>query len=210
MPPPATPQRRASRPPAPGAVRAALPLAQLPQLATLGTTPPAGAGWLAEIKFDGYRLLAAIDRGQGRLLTPGGLGWADRFPAVRGAIARLGLHTAMLDGELVALDDTGVSSFPRLQAALKAGQDSSLTYYAFDLLPLDGWDLRPCRLDDRKALLLPLLTGREGMVRYSAHHDGQRAELYQNACRMGLEGIVCKRGDRPFKPGRSVDWLKLK
>src|SRR3954452_5092948 len=104
MPPPATPQRRASRPPAPGAVRAALPLAQLPQLATLGTTPPAGAGWLAEIKFDGYRLLAAIDRGQARLLTRSGLDWSDRLPVVRGAIARLGLHTAMLDGELVALD----------------------------------------------------------------------------------------------------------
>src|SRR3954453_6718180 len=117
MPPPATPQRRASRPPAPGAVRAALPLAQLPQLATLGTTPPAGAGWLAEIQFDGYRLLAAIDRGQARLLTRSGLDWSDRLPAVRGAIARLGLHTAMLDGGLGALDAPGVSSFPGLQAA---------------------------------------------------------------------------------------------
>src|SRR4051812_34623809 len=138
MPPPATPQLRASRPPAPGAVRAALPVAQLPQLATLGTTPPAGAGWLAEIKFDGYRLLAAIDHGQARLLTRSGLDWSERLPAMRGAIARLGLHTAVLDGELVALDGSGVSSFPRLQAALKAGQDASLTFYAFDLLHLDG------------------------------------------------------------------------
>src|SRR3954467_6808165 len=131
MPPPATPQRRASRPPAPGAVRAALPLAQPPQLATLGTTPPASAGWLAEIKFDGYRLLAAIDRGQAWLLTRSGLDWSDRLPAVRGAIARLGLHTAMLDGELVR---TG--RHWRLQLPPPPGGPESRTGLQPDLLRL--------------------------------------------------------------------------
>ena len=102
-----------------------------------------------------------------------------------------------------------MSSFPALQAALKAGRDGSLVYYAFDLLHLNGWDLRPCALLDRKRVLASAAPW-GGMVRHSDHHEGQAAELYQNACRMGLEGVICKRGDRPYRSGRSGDWLKLK
>ena len=195
--------------PARGAISAALPVAQQPEVAALAIKAPPGAEWISEVKFDGYRLLAAIDQGQVRLLTRSGLDWSDRLPAMRAAIAALGLHTAMLDGELVALRADGVSSFPALQAALKAGRDAVLTYYGFDLLHLDGWDLRPCALLDRKRVLASAARW-SGMVRYSDHHEGQAAELYQNACRMGLEGIVCKRGGRPYRPGQSGDWLKLK
>ena len=136
-----------------GPVRGPLPDAQKPQLASLTTDAPSGPEWISEVKFDGYRLLAAIDGGKVRLLTRSGLDWSDRLPAVRAGIAELGLDTAMLDGELVALRADGVSSFPALQAALKAGRDGSLTYYAFDLLYLDRLDLRPCPLLERKRLL---------------------------------------------------------
>ena len=87
-----------------------------------------------------------------------------------------------------------------LQAALKTGRDASLVYYAFDLLHWEGWDLRPCTLLDRK-LVLEFAAQWTGAVRFSSHHEGQAAELHQNACRLGLEGIVCKRGDRPYRPG---------
>jgi bifunctional non-homologous end joining protein LigD len=102
----------------------------------------------------------------------------------------------MLDGELVALQPDGVSSFPLLQAALKAGRDGDLTFYAFDLLHLNGWDLRPCALLERKRVLAATVRWSD-TVRFSGHHEGQVAELQQSACAIGLEGIICKRADRP-------------
>ena len=196
-------------PPAPGAVRRAVPDALPPQLCATATQAPDGAGWLTEIKFDGYRLIAAMEGGAVRLLTRNGHDWADRLPAVRAAFAALPVQSAVFDGELVALDAAGVSSFPALQAALKAGRDRSLHFYAFDLLHLAGWDLRTCALRDRKNLLAAAIPA-TGLIRYSAHHEGQAAELHRNACGMGLEGVICKRADAPYRAGRSGDWLKLK
>ena len=148
----AAPPRRAARhrasssAPAPGAKNGALPATQAPELASLAEDPPEGGAWLSEIKFDGYRLLVWLDRGRVRLRTRSGQDWTERLPALARAVAGLKLGTALLDGELVALRDDGTSSFPDLQAALSAGRDGRLFFYVFDLLHLDGWDLRPCAL----------------------------------------------------------------
>jgi bifunctional non-homologous end joining protein LigD len=135
----------AARRPAIGAIRGKLPQAQAPQLCSLVGEPPEGDEWVSEIKFDGYRLLAAVEDGKVRLLTRNGHDWAERMPAVSQTIGRIPVQAAMLDGELVALRDDGVSSFPGLQTALKTGHDDKLFFYVFDLLHLDGWDLRADR-----------------------------------------------------------------
>ena len=201
---------RASREPAiPGAVRGKLPDKQAPMLAAVTEAPPEGDGWLTEIKLDGYRILASLDRGKVRLLTRNGNDWTDRLPAVARAVGRLHVEQALLDGELVAVDQDGVSSFPALQAALSGGRDQTLVYYLFDLLHLDGWDLRPCGLRDRKQRLKGIDTWR-GMLRYSDHHEGDTDRMRQAACKMKLEGIICKKADAAYRSGRSHDWLKLK
>jgi bifunctional non-homologous end joining protein LigD len=115
----------------------------------------------------------------------------------------------MFDGELVALRPEGVSSFPELQAALSAGADHRLHFYAFDLLHLNGWDMRPCALVDRKRVLAGL-DGWGGMIRYSEHVEGSAGGLYQRACAMDLEGIVCKSVSAPYRSGRSSSWVKVK
>ena len=130
--------------------------------------PPEGEGWVSEIKFDGYRLLCWLDHGKVRVVTRNGLDWTDRLPAVARAVGELRVDTALVDGELVALDKDGASSFPALQAALSAGKDGTLHLYLFDLLHLDGWDLRRCTLLDRKRVLLDL-SDWHGMLRYSDH-----------------------------------------
>ncbi|HEY6432378.1 MAG TPA: DNA ligase D [Acetobacteraceae bacterium] len=208
---PPAPRRADSgtEPPAPKAVRRSLPKTQAPQLCAVADEPPGDEGWLSEIKFDGYRLLIFVHHGKPRILTRNGHDWTDRFPAVAGEASKLPVDAALLDGELVALRDDGLSSFPDLQAALSAGQDDRLNFYVFDLLHLNGWDLRPCRLLDRKQVLRELTDWR-GMFRYSDHHLGQSAEMRREACRMGLEGIICKQVDASYTPGRGHGWLKVK
>ena len=192
-----------------GAVRAALPDRQAPQLAAITEAPPEDDGWLTEIKLDGYRILASLDAGTVRLVTRNGNDWTDRLPAVAKAVGQLHVDAAMLDGELVAVDQDGHSSFPALQAALSAGRDQTLVYYLFDLLHLDGWDLRPCTLRDRKQRLKGIDTW-HGMLRYSDHHEGDPDRMREAACKMQLEGVICKRADAPYRAGRHRDWLKLK
>ena len=212
IPPPAPPSQaigRRAKSPAPGAVRGSLPVRQEPEFASSADAPPEAQGWLSEIKFDGYRLLARIDHGEIALLTRTGLDWASRLPAVVKAVAALGLRTALLDGELVALREDGTSSFPDLQTALSQGHDRRLNFFLFDLLHLNGWDLRPCALRDRKQALA-VLTDWHGMLRYSDHVEGRIAEFRRQVCSMGLEGIVCKRADAPYRAGRGKDWLKVK
>jgi len=208
--------RKASRktapaddPPAEGAKRGPLPESQAPQLAELSDTVPEGDEWLAEIKFDGYRLLLFVDSGTARVVTRNGHDWTDRLPAVARAAAALPVETALLDGELVALDAQGISSFPALQAALSAGRDDTLALYLFDLLHLDGWDLRPAPLTERKRVLATLDLGGD-MLRYSDHHLGQAVEMRQAACRMKLEGIICKQAEAPYRAGRGHGWRKIK
>jgi len=212
---PAKPGRVAKKSMIPGAVRGKLPDSQAPQLASVADGPPEDDGWLTEIKFDGYRLLASVERAASgnqakvRLLTRNGKDWTDRLPAVAHGLGRLNVGVAMVDGELVALDKDGVSSFPALQAALAAGRDQNLVFYLFDLLHLDGWDLRNCALRDRKQRRHGLDIW-HGMLRYSDHHEGDTARMRKAACRMHLEGVICKQADAPYRPGRGHDWLKVK
>ena len=202
---------RARQPDAPaeGAVCRAMPTNQAPQLCSLADEPPEGSAWLSEIKLDGYRFLAAVEDGRVRLLTRNGHDWANRMPSIATAFKSLPVKSAMLDGELVSLAADGVSSFHGLQAALKDGRDDTLTFYAFDLLHLDGWDLRGCSLIERKRILAGLADW-TGMLRYSDHHVGDTHAMLKGACQMKLEGIICKKSDGLYRSGRGADWVKVK
>ena len=142
-------------------------------------------------------------------MTRNGLDWTHRMAGVAGVISAVPTPTLLLDGELVALRPDGRSSFSDLQAALSSGRTEALVFYAFDLLHLDGWDLRPCRLDARKALLAGLPIWNDAL-RYSDHVEGDAGPVREQACAMHLEGIIAKRADAPYRPGRSGDWVKLK
>ena len=192
-----------------GAVKSRMPDKLAPQLASVVDGPPDGDEWVTEIKFDGYRLIASLDHGKVRLLTRNGNDWTDRLPSVAKAIGQLYVDSAVVDGELVALDKNGISSFPSLQAALSNGRDQDLVFYLFDLLYLDGYDLRKCALRERKDRLKGLDTWHGGL-RFSDHHAGDAARMRQAACKMKLEGIICKKANAPYRSGRGHDWLKVK
>jgi bifunctional non-homologous end joining protein LigD len=182
-----------------------------PALATLRATAPSGAGWVHEIKFDGYRIQARLDRGKVRLLTRKGLDWTSKFPNIAAAVAKLPARTALIDGEVVIEDAGGVSSFSGLQAALKAGERDRFLYYVFDLLHLDGRDLTALPLIERKAELGRLVgKAKQGTIRYSDDFEASGPKMLQHACGLGLEGIVSKRTDAPYRTGRSETFVKTK
>src|SRR6266508_5459509 len=193
-----------------GAREGTLPDFVAPQLATLVGRAPAGEDWLHEIKLDGYRVLARIERGRARLLTRSGQDWTARFPGVAAAAERLRAKGALLDGEVVILDAHGISHFQSLQEALSQGRTQDLVYFVFDLLHLDGRDLRSLPLSARKALLARLLHGSGKTIRYSEHVEGQGDSFYDKACSMGLEGIISKQKDAPYRSGRGTAWVKVK
>jgi bifunctional non-homologous end joining protein LigD len=180
------------------------------QLATLAKEPPRGAGWLHEVKYDGYRIGAAVERGRATLWSRNGRDWTAQFPEVAAAVARLPVRTALLDGEVAILLPDGRTSFQALQNAQGGGR-RGIVYLAFDLVHLDGEDLAPLPLVERKARLAGLLgTRAEGVVRYSPHVEGEAQPVWREACRLSLEGIVSKRRDAPYAPGRGASWLKVK
>lgn len=182
-----------------------------PQLATLKAAPPAAKGWIHEIKFDGYRLQARIERGKVRLLTRSGLDWTDRFgTAVPAAIAALPAEQALLDGELVVEGAGGASDFSALQADLSENRSDRFVYYALDLLHLDGEDLTGRPLLERKAALEKLLAGAPPCLRYSEHFDEDGEMILRHACRLSLEGVISKRARATYRSGRSRDWIKSK
>ena len=184
-----------------------------PALATLRTHAPSAANWAHEVKFDGYRIQARLDHGAVRLLTRKGLDWTHTFPNVAAAVAKLPARAALIDGELVVEDETGISSFSTLQADLKAGRRDRFVYYLFDLLHLDGRDLTDLPLLERKAALQRLLAstkGGLGPIRFSEHFADEGSLVLKEACRMKLEGIVSKRKDAPYRSGRSETWIKTK
>jgi bifunctional non-homologous end joining protein LigD len=184
-----------------------------PCLATLQEKPPSGDAWLHEVKFDGYRLQVRISAGKVRLLTRTGLDWTERFGArIADALAALPCHTALIDGEVVALGEGGISSFSALQAALSEGKTENLVFYAFDLLHLDGEDLQREPLLARKERLEELLKAAEAdsPLRYSEHFIEPGQTMLRHACRMGLEGVISKRAEAPYRSGRGRDWIKSK
>jgi bifunctional non-homologous end joining protein LigD len=204
------PRPRAAKAAVGAARKSALPAFVEPALATLVDKPPDSANWIHEIKFDGYRIQARLDHGKVKLMTRKGLDWTAKFPTVRDAIADLPAATALIDGELVAEDKDGISRFSLLQQDLKAGRSDRMVLYAFDLLHLDGADLKSRPLSERKAALAKLLRGNKGVIRLSESLTEPGTVLLKHACRMGLEGIVSKRADAPYRSGRGHDWLKSK
>ena len=191
-----------------GARKAKLPAKVAPQLATLVTDPPKGDEWVHELKFDGYRVLCELKDGKVRMITRNGKDWTDRFGPVARAIADLPAEEALLDGEVAVLLPNGTTSFQALQNALGNGKEE-LVYFAFDLLHLDGQDLRPLPLLQRKEALASLLP-KSGPIRMSDHVQGTGEAFYRHACDFGLEGIISKRGDQPYRSGRGKDWVKVK
>ena len=193
----------------PGSNLGALPDFVAPSLALRLDDAPSGEAWLHEVKFDGYRLEARIENGKVTLLTRNRLEWTNRFAAVAKALATLGVETALLDGEVVVEDADGGTTFSDLVADLKAGRSDRMVYYAFDLLHLNGVDLRGAALVDRKAVLAQVLKRRrDGKVRFSEHVAGEGELVMDKACELGLEGIISKRADKPYRSGRSGDWIK--
>lgn len=197
-----------------GAKRCASPPTRLEaQLAQLVDEAPAGSDWLHEIKLDGYRILCRIEDGRARLISRNGNDWTERFEEIAAAAALLPVKNAVIDGEVVVLDARGISHFQSLQNALSARPGRrNLHYFAFDLLHVDGYDVRGVPLANRKKLLETLLnTGPDiDAIRYSDHVRGRGKAFYRQACEAGLEGIIAKRADAPYRAGRGSDWRKVK
>ena len=192
--------------------RAALPAFVPFSLATLYGVPPSGAEWLHEIKFDGYRMQARLQGGKVRLLTRKQQDWTHRFKPVAEAVSELAANTALLDGEIVVEDDKGASNFSALQTDLKDGRSDRFAYYVFDLLYLDGRDLTGEPLLTRKAALERLLerSGGKGVLRYTPHFDEAGPLVLKHACDMGLEGVISKRRNAPYRSGRTDNFVKSK
>ncbi|HEX7236772.1 MAG TPA: DNA ligase D [Gammaproteobacteria bacterium] len=193
-----------------GARRSELPDKPSPQLATAVTRPPEGPGWVFEPKLDGYRVLCRKDGDEVTVLTRRGNDWTDEFRNIADGVRALPCRAALIDGEAVVYDSKGVTSFQRLQNALK-GDNSQIALVAFDLLHLDGWDLRRAPLVERKALLARLLEGGPAAIRFGEHVTEGGAKFFAAACKLGLEGIVAKRANDPYREReRTRSWLKIK
>ena len=197
-----------------GSPKESLPKFVEPQLASLAKAPPVGKNWVHELKLDGYRIEARIDRNKSsvQLLTRTGLDWTHRMKALAAAVGELPVETAVLDGEVVVLEANGSTSFANLQAAFQEGTKHALTYFLFDLLHLNGHNLRDLPLLERKKLLAEVVSGADpdGAVRISDHLTGDAGQIFAHACKLGAEGIISKLGEGKYCPGRGGNWLKLK
>src|ERR1700731_4057965 len=191
---------------------AALPDFIAPQLCELVERPPSGGGWGHEVKFDGYPIQLRVQNEQVTLKTRKGLDWTGKFGAI--ASEAKSLPDAIIDGEIVALDENGAPDFTALQAALSEQETDDLIFYAFDLLFDDEADLRPQPLSDRKARLRTLLAdhgpGDAARIRFVEHLETGGDAVLKSACRLALEGIVSKRLDAPYRSGRTNSWTKAK
>ena len=194
-----------------GAVKAPLPDSVSPQLATLSKTVPTGSDWLCEIKFDGYRVMCRIDKGQVSLITRGGHDWTERMTSLVAQIAAMGVGSAWLDGEIVVMNAAGVPDFNALQNAFDASRTEQIICYLFDVPFFEGYDLRKVPLQDRRRLLRQLIEHKgSDRVRFSADFPGDVASVLDNVCRLQLEGVIAKRRDAPYVSRRTETWLKLK
>jgi bifunctional non-homologous end joining protein LigD len=179
-----------------------------PCLPTKADTPPSGALWLHEIKHDGFRIIARKEAGRVRLYSRPGNDLTYRFPLIVEALTRLRSRSCIIDGEAVCCDDDGRPSFDRIRYRR---YDASVFLYAFDLIELNGDDLRRDPLEVRKATLASVLAKAASGLRYNEHIEHDDSEVvFRHACKLGLEGIVSKRKGSPYRSGRSPDWLKMK
>jgi bifunctional non-homologous end joining protein LigD len=199
-PPPRAPKRTG---------KAAMPKFHAPQLATLVDTVPAGSDWIHEVKYDGYRAQIAIAGGKAKVFTRSGLDWSAKFPEIVEAAAALDVDSALIDGEICALDGEGRPDFSALRIAIKDVGSTGLTLFAFDLLILNGKDLTKQPNVERKAMLAAIISD-NGAMRYAEHIVGAGEKLFEAMCGAGYEGIVSKRADAPYSGKRTQAWLKVK
>jgi bifunctional non-homologous end joining protein LigD len=196
----------------PGVRKAAMPEFVSPQLATLVDKPPHGDEWFHELKFDGYRLLCHLNRSQVRFWTRNQKDWTAKFPLLGKAVKALKLGSAILDGEVVALDASGRASFQRLQQALHKNAGAGLIFHVFDVIYLEGFSLMRCPLRERKRVLAELLekVDETSPLRFSDHIEGNGPQFFKEACRLGIEGIVSKLAESPYESTRNRNWMKIK
>jgi bifunctional non-homologous end joining protein LigD len=168
---------------------------------------PSGSDWLHEIKHDGFRVIARKKGSQVRLYSRPGNDLTYRFPLIVETLARLRSRSCIIDGEAVACDESGVTLFDPVRYR---HHDESIFLYAFDLIELNGDDLRPDPLEGRKATLEMILAKAGPGIRFNEHMKGDGETVFRHACKLGLEGIVSKRKDSAYRSGRSADWLKMK
>ncbi|MGJ3230212.1 MAG: non-homologous end-joining DNA ligase [Oceanicaulis sp.] len=181
-----------------------------PVLCKLVDEVPDGGNWIHEMKYDGYRLLAAVGGGKAKLYTRNQKDWTKKFSAIAEALADLDCKSALIDGEAAVLDEDGLTDFSALQNAFTGEDDVEIAYFAFDLLKLDGEDLRNKSLVERKKKLAQLLNGQSGVLRYADHVSEDGAEVHNRACKAGAEGVVSKKADSTYKAGRDGRWRKIK
>jgi bifunctional non-homologous end joining protein LigD len=178
-----------------------------PCLPTKITTLPSGSQWLHEIKHDGFRVIARKDGDRVRLYSRPGNDMTRRFPLIAEALTGLRSRSCIIDGEAVACDDNGLASFELIRYRQ---HDGDVFLYAFDLIGLNGDDLRRDPLEVRKAALASILAKASSGIRFNEHIEGDGETVFRHACKLGLEGIVSKRKDSAYRSGRSPDWLKMK
>ena len=178
-----------------------------PCLPTKTDALPSGGLWIHEIKHDGFRMIARKKGAQVRLYSRPGNDLTHRFPLIVETLGRLRSRSCIIDGEAVACDDNGVASFNLIRYRR---HDDSTFVYAFDLIELNGDDLRRDPLAVRKATLASIVAKAQPGIRFNEHMEGDGPTVFAHACKLGLEGIVSKRKDSAYRSGRSPDWLKMK
>jgi len=178
-----------------------------PCLPSPAKAPPSGPGWIHEIKHDGFRILARRDSAGVRLITRAGKDFSSRFPFIAMAVAKLPVRSCLIDGEAIVCDESGLPVFDLIRGY---GSKASAVLCAFDLLELDGKDLRREPIEKRKALLAKLLKGRQVSIVLNEHFEEDGAAVYRAACQLGCEGIVSKRLGSSYRSGRSKHWIKIK
>lgn len=195
-----------------GARKRAMPEFIAPQLATLVNEPPEGEEWLHELKFDGYRMLCHLSRGQVQFWSRNQKDWTEKFPNLVKAVKSFPAKSVILDGEIVIVNKAGRSSFQDLQQAMGKSATAAFVFQIFDLIYLDGYDITAAPLVQRKALLEGLLASIKGNtpLRYSEHVEGDGQEFFRQACAYKIEGIISKLADSPYQSTRNRNWLKSK
>jgi bifunctional non-homologous end joining protein LigD len=178
-----------------------------PCLPSPAKAPPSGPGWIHEIKHDGFRILARRDSAGVRLITRAGNDFSSRFPFIAMAVGKLPVRSCLIDGEAIVCDENGLAVFELIRGR---GALASAVLCAFDLLELDGRDLRREPIEERKRLLAKLLKGQQTSIVLNEHYEEDGAIVFREACKLGCEGIVSKRLGSPYRSGRSPHWVKVK
>jgi bifunctional non-homologous end joining protein LigD len=196
----------------PGARKSSMPDFVAPQLATLVQDPPEGDEWIHELKFDGYRMLSHLNRGQVQFWSRNKKDWTEKFPNLVKALKSFPASTAIVDGEVVIVDKAGRSSFQHLQQSMRTSATAAFVFQIFDVIYLDGYDLTATPLLQRKQLLEALLTSIKGNspLRYSEHVEGSGEDFFRQACEYKIEGIISKLANSPYESTRNRNWLKAK